>query len=129
MRSAAPRLTPCQLAKAQNGGHYGAPGGWKKPSLADTSGGSYRCQGSRCLESGASGSAAGKRVCDQRPFIRPPAVNRGFAYGRSFRNVFDGKVGEATLSKDAFRVLRKIAVRAHARCAAAREGAFRCGFL
>ena len=52
--------------------------------------------------------AAGKSVGDQRAFIRPPTVNRGFPDGGAIRNVFDREVGKAVFAR-IFRVLRRMA--------------------
>jgi hypothetical protein len=52
-------------------------------------------------ETQRAGCTAGKRVGDERAFVRPPAVNGGFADARIIGNIFDGKLGKTAASQEA----------------------------
>src|SRR5579863_1281376 len=46
------------------------------------------------------GGTAGERVGDERPFVGPPAINRGLADRGAVRYIFDCEIGEAVLRQN-----------------------------
>jgi len=53
--------------------------------------------------------AAGKSVGDESTFIRPPAVDGGFAYPGATSHCFNGKVGKSILTQKSERALKNCA--------------------